>query len=65
MSQTWNEQTLNEIPTNYEELVAALKGVPSFAASFALIMLFIYCTLGVTAPWIATRYQKRVERLEG
>ncbi len=31
--------SVNEIPGNFRDLLAALKGVPAFAASFALIML--------------------------
>ena len=32
--------SISEIPGNYQELLKALKGVPAFAASFSLIMLF-------------------------
>ncbi len=32
--------SVNEIPTGYPELLAALKRVPAFAASFVLIMMF-------------------------
>ena len=32
--------SVSEIPRNYPELITALKGIPAFAASFALIMLF-------------------------
>ena len=30
----------NSVPTSFEEMIQALKGVPAFAASFAQIMMF-------------------------
>lgn len=47
--------SLSSIPGNYQELVTALKGVPAFAASFALIMLF----------WVGHRRWSRRYGLEG
>ena len=32
--------SVGDIPNNYQELILALKGIPSFAASFASIAIF-------------------------
>ena len=32
--------SVNDIPANFQQLLAALKGVPAFAASFVLMMMF-------------------------
>ena len=32
--------SFDELPTNYEELSFALKGIPAFAASFAILVMF-------------------------
>ena len=32
--------SIDAVPSNYDELMAALKGVPAFAASFSLLLLF-------------------------
>ncbi len=32
--------SLSSIPRNYDELIEAMKGIPAFAASFAIVMVF-------------------------
>ncbi|MEM1082067.1 MAG: TMEM175 family protein [Pseudomonadota bacterium] len=32
--------SIDQIPTNYQELIDALKGAPAFAASFALLLIY-------------------------